>query len=153
MGDRCWISMRIHKDDVDKAETFIREETSGSLDDLRAGKLDELMHSDDQRGVVAFDQANYGLSSARENLAKEGVRFAGDHGSGGTYPCCTFYSDGEKVHEWETDGQGGMTIETGTPANEGKIRNAVQKLMVFLTAQEAAAKLVDESWKEESDGE
>jgi len=95
MGDRCYMTMKIHPDDLVKACEF-------EPDSFGCFELDQIEYE--------FDEVNYGASEERMALAKSGIRFVGGHGAGGDYPGFDFYSDGKILHEWPTDDHGGYAI-------------------------------------------
>lgn len=136
MGDRCYMTMMIHPDDLAKA--------CDRLDELSCFELDRIEYE--------FDEVNYGASEERQRLAESGVRFYGAHSAGGDYPGFDFYSDGSNVFEWPTDDHGGYAINIIThkvgsnlppKLNTDEIANCEK----FCAAWWAMRNLIDEAAK------
>jgi len=104
MGDRCWIQMTFRKEDQAKFEQILGD----CWDDIV-----------EENGIItanAYD-ANYGFYSEREELAKAGLTFDGQHGAGGNYGDGIFACHKGKHAEINADSNGNsmiaIDIETG----------------------------------------
>lgn len=129
MGDRCYVSFRVHKDDVDKAIAHGFEP--------------------DEEGRCEVEEANYGLTQKREQLAAAGVRFYGYHSAGGEYPAFVYYAvDGVQCeHVGDGDGMSigfnRLTVDAPVPQLDA---DAIAKANEYLKAEAAVIALVEESW-------
>lgn len=84
MGDRCWLEVDVHPDDVD--HEGMKE---------WAERMGESEGDDFVPNRFFYEQVNYGGYSDLENLAATGVRFMGSHGTGGDYSAQVFFADGQ----------------------------------------------------------
>lgn len=138
MGDRCYVSFRVHKEDIEHEEwkKWVEEQGTGT-DSLEDGEWAEA-------------ECNYALSDERADLARKGVRFVGAHSSGGDYSAYIFLSDGKKLHEWPVDGMGdpSIAIDADCHIKEGEI----ERLIIFLSRFRNFRTVIDDSWKEEVNG-
>lgn len=89
MGDRCYLEMTYRKDDHAAVQKLFGYDQEQDWYDDVVVQNDTWLH-------VTLGEANYGLMSAREQIALDGVAFFGWHSSGGDYEACVFASaDGE----------------------------------------------------------
>jgi hypothetical protein len=84
MGDRCWLSVTVRKDEE---ERFL---------DMIAADYDE-RYEDERTVTLEFHQANYGLGQPLDNAAGANIEFYGEHGRGDQYGASRFHSNGEGV--------------------------------------------------------
>lgn len=71
MGDRCSVTVTLHKDDVDKFIAIVGEPSGKFEIGTRAG--------------LDYDEANYALADELDDAAKAGLRFLAYHGNGDEY--------------------------------------------------------------------
>lgn len=97
MGDRTWIEVDIHPDDLKHPAFLAWQEDWGGPD----------MEDDERR--YFYDEVNFAGYRDLEKLANAGVRFVGCHGSGAEYSAQVYFADGQdnEVHyapvdTWDT---------------------------------------------------
>ena len=116
MGDRCYLSITIRKQDEEKFTEVLKKhgEVQDSGDDL----FDEVADEDQTIRYTMFE-ANYGLTDEREQWAKE-MTFYGDHGAGGGYGPILFVAYNGELIEVDSDWSGNPMVpvnpETGQPS-------------------------------------
>jgi len=86
MGDRCNVRVRVLNNELDRFLKII----NFCADEVVA-------ESNPTTSTLDFEEVNYALCDELEKAAQAGIRFAGDHSEGGTYPRATFVSDGIRV--------------------------------------------------------
>lgn len=78
MGDRCYLTI-----------TF-RAKDRKDFEDTLGGFSDEVQSEEGEPITGSIEQANYGLTDERMELAKAGFPFVGSHTAGGDYPPFVF---------------------------------------------------------------
>jgi len=94
MSDRCSLTITLRKDDVPKLARAMH----GTEAEVQTGRLSGVMMEEAEDGAVALhiEEANYGLYTERQDLAKLGVAYYGGHGAGGDYgPAAFAGADGQ----------------------------------------------------------
>jgi len=104
MGDRCWIEITFREKDEDKIKEILGD------------FWDEVEVDNGVVTAIAYE-ANYGLFDEREEFAKAGLTFYGNHGAGNNYGDIAFACHKGKHAEINADFNSGpvvaMNIETG----------------------------------------
>lgn len=82
MGDRTYVNIRIHKDDIDEAVQILAED--GWLHSGGAAGREALVAAN-VRGELEVEEVNYGGDDTMDSLAAAGVRFVASHSGGDAY--------------------------------------------------------------------
>jgi hypothetical protein len=132
MGDRTYVNMHVHKDDLNHPAWLEFIEHNGEpVDSYKPGQW-------------LITEANYGLYEDRAHLAEKGVRFYGDHGSGCEYNQAMFYGADGTWDDREGDGTGiVVSIGAGLRIDLADVERANK----FLAEYEKVMKLVDDSYE------
>ena len=167
MGDRCYLTIRFHRDSgYIPAFREVMEYFSNDTDYLT--NLESWLSGcmDDAEGIPGqciMEEANYGLLKEREEWAKQGLRFYGEHGAGGCYGAADFFSDGKECvdiprsegniivacPESGADATSLLSILDRAPVEEVKYPtlNTLHKALNNLEAEHRIRKEIDDSWK------
>lgn len=146
MGDRCMMSIRIHKDDITTAAKILTED--GWFLTVETGETSLSGYC--QHGYHEIDEVNYGGDSIREDLAKAGVRYVGSHSEGGSYCGGQFYHNGSGVDTHAPVTNDGELFVALTVTFDGRLApdpKRIEALQQFYHNEASTRKLIEESWK------
>jgi len=140
MGDRCYMRMRVHKDD---AELFLKlvEDSWGLPTGLTVENFD---------GEHVEEEIDGGGTDDRYAMAKAGVRFEGFHMDGADYSAHRFFSDGKRLEEWSCDNDLDPSLFLDRP--EGKpprvLPEAATHLNSYLKEEWETIQAISKSWED-----
>jgi hypothetical protein len=116
MGDRCWLQVTIHPDDIDKISdgNLLEPDEINQSCNLPKGVLD-----------YTFYEANYGHNDDLHAAAAAGVRFRALQGSGDEYPAMVIVGWDNAVYEAVTDNDYCYTVSVDVSGNvcEAQLQN------------------------------
>ncbi len=131
MGDRCYLEVTVHREDVAKFCAATRG----------AFGIDEF--SED--GLAEVGEANYGLNVELEAAAAAGARFYGWHSDGAGYSGLEFCSEGDgTLHAVVTATEVGMVVSVDDNGNPS--RRCVENTRSTCAALKRLKPLITESW-------
>jgi len=123
MGDRCWLQVTFHPDDIDK----IPEHS----DLLHDGEDEDRTPSG---GIVyTFYEANYGLNDALCAAANAGVRFKALQGHGDEYTAGIVIGWDNEVYELNTDNDFGYIVPVNS--NGEVLSRYLERVREFITIE------------------
>lgn len=128
MGDRCWLQIRVRKQDAQLWDEIWRE---GKDPPRFEDWLDEVQEETDTTLIGQANEANYGWQDELERAAKLGCVFVGSHGEGGGYGAATFAGIGGEYFEYEVghDGDPVAPMNPRTLIVPKKFRERLKKQM------------------------
>ena len=128
MGDRCWLQIRVRKQD---AALWDKIWANGKDPPRFKDWLSEITEETTGTLTGQADEANYGWQTELEEAAKLGCVFQGSHGEGGCYGAAEFAGIGGEYFEYEVghDGDPVVTMNPKTLSIPKKFREELRKQM------------------------
>jgi len=119
MGDRCFLTLTIRKQDEALLLAAMRETEDAGPNDTIVNAGNMFNEGEDGTYTLTIDEANYGMTDEREQWAKT-VNFTGMHGNGGNYNAMQFVAWQGELIEVDDDDHGRLMCpidnKTGEPA-------------------------------------
>jgi hypothetical protein len=105
MGDRCHLQLTLRREDLDRFGAILNEPAGSTWWNEE--------YNEPAPGIVevGIHEANYALFDEREQAAREGIPFFGNHGEGGDYAGCAFAGIGGRQIEVYTDRDGLLCVQ------------------------------------------
>ena len=128
MGDRCWLQIRVRKQD---AALWDKVWANGKDPPRFEDWLSEIQEETDGTLTGQADEANYGWQTELEEAAKLGCVFEGSHGEGGCYGAAEFAGISGEYFEYEVghDGDPVVSMDAKTLKIPKKFREHLRKQM------------------------
>lgn len=122
MGDRCFMTVTVRKE---QAEKFFK-----SLPRSWADSVEE----DELTVTAEFQQANYGHGLELNHAADAGCEFYGQHDAGSNYEGAEFYSDGTEPVQYVYRGLDGCGVVVDGDTPQQRLEN-LRKIEERLSAR------------------
>jgi hypothetical protein len=98
-------------------------------------------------GWLVDEEANYGGCDSREELARAGVAFYGNHFEGGDYGACRFAAMNGEMREFDGDHDLWLVVRLDEDA-EHVNEEALKEALEYLRFEKQVKALVDAEWPE-----
>ncbi len=142
MGDRCFLEMTIHKEDLPKFAASVWSDAKGEWwDDLYETDFPGLVN-------VSVNEANYGWLEERQQAAKAGIAFMGTHGEGGCYGSFAFAAVDGEMDEAPLSHDGDLII--AVDENLEPVDGGDETIRVYVKRLRAVERFFG-LWEEETD--